>query len=56
MYLKSNHYFKLKLQDSQNIYDLFDTTIKTVVMQQYAERIMQKTMVVACLLQLSLFY
>jgi hypothetical protein len=54
--IKPNHYSKLKLQNSQNIFDLFHTTIKTVVMQQYAERIMQKTMVVACLLQLSLFY
>ena len=40
--IEPNHYSKLKVQNSQNIFDLFHTTIKTVVMQQYAERIMQK--------------
>jgi hypothetical protein len=32
----------LKLQNSQNIVDVFHTTIKTAVMQQYAETIIQK--------------
>jgi hypothetical protein len=40
--IEPNHYSKLKLQNSQNIFDVFHTTIKTAVIQQYAETIMQK--------------
>ena len=36
----------LKLQDSQNILDLFDITIKTVEMQQHSETIINKTQLI----------